>query len=158
MLCTQDCALFVHVPVDGVNGQHGVAAHIAVPVLQARADGRHQGLQQLCFLQLAEKAQSGASDKLIWVLEVLKATRNISEMPDSPDECTYHLLPHSALPWYKFPTSPRTPHCFLKKIFPKALLPQNILKYAFMRNKTYKACRIFFWIVFFQPIPKVEVP
>lgn len=113
------------VPVDGVDGQHGVAAHVAVPVLQARADGRHQGLQQLGFLQLAQKAQGGASDKLIGVLEILKATGNICEMPDSPDECNYHPLPHSALPWYKFPTSPTTPHCFLKKCLPKALLPHN---------------------------------
>lgn len=94
----QDCALFVHVPVDGVDCQDGVAAHVAVPVLQARADGRHQRLQQLCFLQLAQEAQSGASDKFVGVLEILKAAGNVFEMPDSPDECTCHLLLHSAFP------------------------------------------------------------
>lgn len=122
----QDCALFVHVPVDGVDCQDGVAAHVAVPVLQARADGRHQRLQQLCFLQLAQEAQSGASDKFVGVLEILKAAGNVFEMPDSPDECTCHLLLHSAFPQYKFPPSPTTPHCFLNKCFPKALLPHNI--------------------------------
>lgn len=66
--------LFLPLPVDGVNCQDSVPAHVAVPVLQARADGRHQRLQELCLLQLAEKAESGASDKLIWVLEILKAT------------------------------------------------------------------------------------
>lgn len=122
----QDCELFLRLPVDGVNCQDSVPAHVAVPVLQARADGWHQRLQQLCFLQLAEKTESGASDKLIWVLKILNPTRNMFEITDSPDECTCHRLLCAAFPWYKFSTSMATPHCLLKKRFPKALLPHDI--------------------------------
>ena len=59
-------------PVDGVDGQDGVAAHVAVSVLQAGPDGRHQGLQQLRLLQLAEETQGGATDELVGMLQVLQ--------------------------------------------------------------------------------------
>ena len=45
----------VKVLVDGEDGEDRVPPDIAVPVLQAGADGRHQRLQQLRLLQLAQK-------------------------------------------------------------------------------------------------------
>lgn len=62
----------VIVPIDGVDGQDSVTAHIAVTVLQAGSDGWHEGLEQLGLLQLAQKTQSGATDELIGMLEILK--------------------------------------------------------------------------------------
>jgi hypothetical protein len=41
-------------------------------VLQTLSDGRHEWLDQLGLLQLAQKAQSGAADKLIGMLQVLE--------------------------------------------------------------------------------------
>ena len=43
-------------------------------VLQTGADGRHERLQQLSLLQLAQEAKSGAANELVRVLEVLKRT------------------------------------------------------------------------------------
>ena len=60
------------VPVDGVNGQDSITAHVAVAVLQTGPDGRHQRLEQFRLLQLAKEAQSGAANELIGMLQVLK--------------------------------------------------------------------------------------
>lgn len=65
------------VPVDGVNSQDGVPAHIAVTVLQAGPDRRHERLEQLRLLQLAQETQSGAADELIGMLQVLVLTERI---------------------------------------------------------------------------------
>ena len=58
-------------PVDGVDGEDGVAPDVGVSVLQTGPYGRHQWLQELRLLQLTQEAQCGAADELIWVLEVL---------------------------------------------------------------------------------------
>lgn len=60
------------VPVDGVNGQDSIAAHITVTVVQAGPDRWHERLKQLGLLQLAQETQSGAADELIGMLQVLK--------------------------------------------------------------------------------------
>lgn len=60
------------VPVDGVNGQDGISAHVAVTVLQTGPDGRHERLQQLWLLQFAQETQRGATDELVGMLQVLK--------------------------------------------------------------------------------------
>lgn len=59
-------------PVDGVNGQDSIAAHITVTVLKAGPDRWHERLKQLRLLQLAQEAQGGATDELIGMLQVLK--------------------------------------------------------------------------------------
>lgn len=60
------------IPIDGVNGQHGISSHITVTMLQTGADCWHEWLQQLGLLQFAQKTQRGATDKLIGMLQVLK--------------------------------------------------------------------------------------
>lgn len=59
------------VPIDGVNGQDGISPHVTVAVLQTGPDGRHERLQQLWLLQLAQETQRGATDELIGMLKVL---------------------------------------------------------------------------------------
>lgn len=59
-------------PVDGVNSQDSITAHITVTVLKAGPDRWHERLKQLGLLQLAQEAQSGATDELIGMLQVLK--------------------------------------------------------------------------------------
>ena len=59
-------------PVDGEDGHDGVSADVGVPVLQTRLDGRHQRLQQLRLLQLAQEAQRRAADVLVRVLQILR--------------------------------------------------------------------------------------
>lgn len=61
----------VVVPVDGIYGQDSISAHIAVTVLQAGPDSRHERLKQLRLFQLAQETQSGAPDELVGVLQVL---------------------------------------------------------------------------------------
>lgn len=41
-------------------------------VLQAGPDRWHERLEQLRLLQLAQETQSGATNELIWMLQVLK--------------------------------------------------------------------------------------
>jgi len=60
----------IKVLVDGENGHDCVAAYVAVLVLQAGADRRHQRLQQLGLLQLAQEAKCGAADELVGMLQV----------------------------------------------------------------------------------------
>lgn len=43
-------------PVDGVDSEDSVAAHVAVAMFQTGADSRHQWLQKLRLLQLTQKA------------------------------------------------------------------------------------------------------
>lgn len=64
----------VVVPVDGIYGQDSISTHIAVTVLQAGPDRRHERLKQLRLFQLAQKTQRGATDELIGVLQILKLT------------------------------------------------------------------------------------
>lgn len=59
------------VPVDGINCQDGIAADITVSVLQTGPDRRHQRLKQLRLLQFAQETQSGSTDELIGMLQVL---------------------------------------------------------------------------------------
>lgn len=59
-------------PIDGVNGQDSIAAHVTVSVLQAGSDCWHERLQQLWLLQFTQETQSGATDELIGMLQVLK--------------------------------------------------------------------------------------
>ena len=59
-------------PVDGEDSHDGIASHVGVPVLQTGLDGRHQRLQQLGLLQLAQEAQRRAADVLVRVLQVLR--------------------------------------------------------------------------------------
>lgn len=59
-------------PVDSVDGQDSIAAHVAVPVLQAGPDGWHEGLQQLRLFQFAEETQGGATDELVGMLQILR--------------------------------------------------------------------------------------
>lgn len=51
----------------------GLSAYIAVTVAQALANGRHERLQKIRLLELAQETQRGAPHKLIWVLQVLQA-------------------------------------------------------------------------------------
>lgn len=60
------------IPVDCVNGQDSIAAHITVTVLQTGPDGRHERLEQLRLLQFAQETQCGATDELIGMLQVLQ--------------------------------------------------------------------------------------
>lgn len=64
----------VVVPVDGIYGQDSISTHVAVTVLQAGPDSWHERLKQLRLFQLAQKTQSGATDELIGMLQVLKLT------------------------------------------------------------------------------------
>ena len=57
--------------VDREDREHGVATHVRVSVVETRSDRRHERLQQLRFLQLAQKAQSRAADELVGVLQIL---------------------------------------------------------------------------------------
>lgn len=68
-LCTQRS---INTPVDSVDGQDRIASYVAVTVLQTGADRWHKGLQQFRFLQLAQETQSGATDELIGMLEILQ--------------------------------------------------------------------------------------
>ena len=68
----------VKVLVDGEDGHDGVAAHVGVPVLQAGADGGHEGLQQLGLLQLAQEPQGGPPDELVGVLQVFPENNDVS--------------------------------------------------------------------------------
>jgi len=61
----------LHPLVEGVDGQHRVAAHVAVAVLQIGEDGGHEGLQDLLLLDAAQEAQRDAADVLIGVLQVV---------------------------------------------------------------------------------------
>ena len=45
----------VEVLIDGEDSEDGVPPDVAVPVLEAGADGRHQRLKQLRLLQLAQE-------------------------------------------------------------------------------------------------------
>ena len=54
-----------------VQGEHGIASHIAVAVVEILLDGLHQRLQQLKLLQLGHEAQRAAAHKLVGVHEVL---------------------------------------------------------------------------------------
>lgn len=73
-LVTQTCANKQKTPppVDGVDGQDCIPTHIAVTMFQAGTDRWHEGLQQLRLLQLAQEAQSGATDELVGMLEILE--------------------------------------------------------------------------------------
>lgn len=73
-LLSQHKIISPSVPVDGVNSQDGVPAHVTVTVLQAGPDRRHERLEQLRLLQLAQETQSGAADELIGMLQVLILT------------------------------------------------------------------------------------
>jgi hypothetical protein len=54
-----------------VQGEHGVAPHVAVSVVQVLLDGLYQRLQQLELFQLSDEAQGTAADKLVGMHEVL---------------------------------------------------------------------------------------
>jgi hypothetical protein len=54
-----------------VQGEHGIASHIAVAVVEVLLDRLHQRLQQLKLLQLGHEAQRAAAHKLVGVHEVL---------------------------------------------------------------------------------------
>lgn len=70
----------VEVLVNGEDGHDGVSAHVGVPVLQAGADGGHEGLQQLGLLQFAEEPQGGPADELVGVLQVFPASDDIMDV------------------------------------------------------------------------------
>ena len=55
--------------VDGIHGKDGVLAHVRVPVLEARAAGRDERLEELCVLgDLLEEAERRATDVLVGML------------------------------------------------------------------------------------------
>ena len=55
--------------VDGVDGEDGVLADVRVPVLEARAADRNEGLQKLSVLgDLLEEAERRATDVLVGML------------------------------------------------------------------------------------------
>ena len=61
----------IHLPINGVDGQHSIASDVRVSVLQTLSDGWHEWLHQLWLFQLAQESQSGATDKLVGVLKIL---------------------------------------------------------------------------------------
>lgn len=73
---TNGRVLIKFIPVDGVNCQDSIAAHITVTVFQAGPDRWHERLEQLRLLQLAQETQSGATDELVGMLQVLKSKRD----------------------------------------------------------------------------------
>lgn len=66
-----DVNLVQRIPEDGVDGENWIPADVRVSVLQTLSDGRHQRLNELWLLQLTQKPQCGAADKLIRVLQIL---------------------------------------------------------------------------------------
>ena len=60
----------LEIVVDGVDGEHGVSAHVRVAMFQTRADRLHQRLEQLGLLQFAKKAQSRAANELVRMLKI----------------------------------------------------------------------------------------
>ena len=58
-------------PVQGIDGEHSVPAHVGVPVLQAGQDGGYQRLQDLLLPDSAQEAQGDAPDVLVGVLQVV---------------------------------------------------------------------------------------
>ncbi len=54
-----------------VQGEHGVAAHVAVAVVQVLLNRLDQRLQKLEFFELGDEAKSAAANKLVGVHEVL---------------------------------------------------------------------------------------
>jgi hypothetical protein len=63
--------------VDAVDGQHGIAAHIGVAVLEVGAHGGHQRLEDLCLLELAQEAQRAAPHVLVRVVEIVTEVRAV---------------------------------------------------------------------------------
>ena len=61
----------LEVPVDGVEGQHSVPPHVRVLVLQAAPDGGHEGLQELRLTHFTQEPESGTTDKLVRVDQIL---------------------------------------------------------------------------------------
>ena len=58
-------------PVQRIDGEHSIPAHIGVPVLQAGQDGGYQRLQDLLLPDSAQEAQGDAPDVLVGVLQVV---------------------------------------------------------------------------------------
>jgi hypothetical protein len=54
-----------------VQSEHGVAAHVAVAVVQVLLDRLDQRLQKLEFFEFGDKAKSAAANKLVGMHEVL---------------------------------------------------------------------------------------
>jgi len=71
--CNVRCNESWDTPVYSIDGEDCVPPHIRVTVFEASSYGRHQWLQQLRLLQLAEKTQRGAPDELIRMLQVLSS-------------------------------------------------------------------------------------
>ena len=57
--------------VDLVDGKGGVLADERVPVLEAGPAGRDERLEQLGFGDLLQVTERGASNVLVWVLQVV---------------------------------------------------------------------------------------
>ena len=60
----------VKILVDGEYGHDGVAAHVAVLVLEAGAYRGHERLDELRLLELAQEAERGAAYKLVGMLQI----------------------------------------------------------------------------------------
>ena len=54
-----------------VNGKHGIAAHVAMPVLQVGAQRSNQWLEDILFPHFAEETQCGAAHEFVWVVEIV---------------------------------------------------------------------------------------
>lgn len=56
---------------DGGNGEDGILPYIGVTMLETRSGGGEEGFDELGFAELAQEAQSIASDVLVGMLKVV---------------------------------------------------------------------------------------
>lgn len=56
---------------DGGNGEDGILPYIGVTVLETRSGGGEEGLDEFGFAELAQEAQSVASDVLVGMLKIV---------------------------------------------------------------------------------------
>jgi hypothetical protein len=61
--------------VDAVNGENGVATHIAMTMLEVGNDRTNQGLQQFEFLEFGDETKSTSSNVLVGMFEVQTEVR-----------------------------------------------------------------------------------
>ena len=94
---------------DGRDGEDGILANVCVAVLEAESRGGEQRLDELGFPQLAQEAESIASDVFVRVLQVMqnaitiqKQSQSTKNPPESQRvQTTYHtrIISCLSLPW-----------------------------------------------------------